>query len=371
MCFLGEPFQHDLFVSYSHGDFDGSGESNLQKWSQAFVRELEKDLRQHPKFGKLKIFLDQDHRPDQGLDPMVPLTDELRDKIAVSGLLTVLMSPHYLDSKWCADERDWWIEAQGKYGLAVDGRIAVARIWSTDSPWTDKPWPKTLVDDKGVSPIGFHFYDLKKAATHPWPYEWPDPTGAKGQFREALQDMVAQVWQRLAAIKEELEALRRRKAEAERLAAASGQVIYLHARKPHAKKWERAGKALIQRGFVVMPSEPDPVERDPKRAREITERRVETMSGCDGLLLLGAEDGRALDADLVVVGRQDRQLARARSERLLPCAVLDTAGPAIATSLRKAMARKLDIGWIDTTRGMWTPKVGSWLVQASAAVEHA
>ena len=23
--FLGKPFKHDLFVSYSHGDFDGSG----------------------------------------------------------------------------------------------------------------------------------------------------------------------------------------------------------------------------------------------------------------------------------------------------------------------------------------------------------
>jgi hypothetical protein len=209
MCFLGEPFRHDLFVSYSHGDFDGSGQSNLKTWSQAFVRELEKDLRQHPKFGKLKVFLDQDHRPDQGLDPMAPLTDELRDEIAVSGLLTVLMSPHYLGSKWCSDERDWWIEAQGKYGLAVDGRIAIARIWSTDSPWTDEPWPKALVDEKGEPPIGFHFYDLKKAATHPWPYEWPDPTGGRGQFREALLDMVGRIWKRLETTKEQLEEQRR------------------------------------------------------------------------------------------------------------------------------------------------------------------
>jgi hypothetical protein len=43
-CFLGEPFQHDLFVSYSHGDFDGSGQSNLKTWSQAFGRELEMEL---------------------------------------------------------------------------------------------------------------------------------------------------------------------------------------------------------------------------------------------------------------------------------------------------------------------------------------
>ena len=61
---------------------------------------------------------------------------------------------------------------------------------------------------------------------------------------------------------------------------------------------------------------------------------------------------------------------RARSERLLPCAVLDTAGPVIATPRRKAMARALDIDWIDTTQVIWTPDVGSWLVEASVVAER-
>ncbi len=230
---------------------------------------------------------------------------------------------------------------------------------------------RPLLDEHGEPLIGFTFYDPKNADAHPWPYEWPDPTGAKGPFRDVLLDMVGRIWQRLQTLKEQLEERARRKAEADRLAADSGRVIYLHARQPHAGAWERVGDALVQRGFVVVPGEPDPVERDPKRAREITEHRVETLTGCDGLLLLGADDGWALDADLVVVGRLDRQLARARSERLLPCAVLDTAGPVIATPRRKATARALDIGWIDTTREMWTPDVSSWLIEAGAAVERA
>ena len=118
-----------------------------------------------------------------------------------------------------------------------------------------------------------------------------------------------------------------------------------------------------------MPGEPDPVERDPKMLREIAERRVDMLSACDGLLLLGADDGRALDADLVVVGRQDRELARARSERLLPCAVLDTAGPRSRRSRRTgARARhrldRHDPGHLDA-------EVRSWLIEASAAVERA
>ena len=363
--FLGEPFRYDLFVSYSHGDFDGSGHSNLKRWSQAFVSELEGELRQHPKFRDLSIFVDQDHRSNQTIDPLEPLTEQLRDEIGAAGLLIILMSPDYLGSKWCADERDWWLAGQRKDALAIDGRIFVARIWPTEVPW-----PKFLADDRGQALEGFTFYDRSRAEVRPQPYEWPDPTGAAGPFRDVLLDMVGRIWQRLATLKEQLEEQVRHKAEAERLTAASGQLVYLHARKTHAEAWERAVDALIERGFVVMPGEPDPVERDPKRAREIAEHRVETLSACDGLLLLGTDDDRALDADLVQVGRQDRQLARSRSGRLLPCAVLDTAGPVIATPRRKAVARALDINWIDTTQGAWTSEVGSWLIEASAAVER-
>jgi hypothetical protein len=296
---------------------------------------------------------------------MEALTEQLRAEIGAAGLLTVLMSPDYLCSKWCGDERDWWVECQAKYELAIDGRIAIARIWPTEDPW-----PAPFADERGEPHVGFTFYDLKRAETRPQPYEWPDPTGAKGLFREALLDMVGRIWQRLAAVKEQLEERRQRTAEAERLAAPSGQVIYLHGREAQAPAWELHGDTLTQKGFVVLPTEPDPVERDPKRIREIAERRIDILSGCDGLLLLGTEDGRALEADLVVVGRLDRHSARARTERLLPCAVLDAAGAPIATQKRRKMARALGIDWIDTASNSWPIEVKSWLVTNSALVER-
>ena len=122
---------------------------------------------------------------------------------------------------------------------------------------------------------------------------------------------------------------------------------------------------------MVLPAEPDPIAREPKVIREIAERRIDILSGCDGLLLLGTEDGRALDADLVVVGRQDRHSARARTDRLLPCGVLDTAGRAITTPRRKTTARALGIDWIDTTGNIWPNEVKSWLSDASAVMERA
>jgi hypothetical protein len=176
---------------------------------------------------------------------------------------------------------------------------------------------------------------------------------------------------RLRTIRAALEQRRKRDAAAARLAADGGRVIYLHARNTHAQAWERVGGALENGGFVVLPGEPDPVERDPKRIREIADRRIDILTGCDGLLLLGTDDGRALDADLVVVGRQDRHSARARTERLLPCGVLDTVGPPIATRQRKSAAHALGIEWIDTTRDIWPTDVKSWLNEASGVMERA
>lgn len=58
MAYVGEPFAHDIFVSYSHGDVDGTGASKLHQWSTAFVRELESELKQFPHLaGELQVFL--------------------------------------------------------------------------------------------------------------------------------------------------------------------------------------------------------------------------------------------------------------------------------------------------------------------------
>ena len=44
MGFLGEPFRHDLFVSYSHGAFAGKHDSDLKLWSQKFAEDLRAEL---------------------------------------------------------------------------------------------------------------------------------------------------------------------------------------------------------------------------------------------------------------------------------------------------------------------------------------
>lgn len=363
MSYVGAPFAHDLFVSYSHGS-DAGGEAFLQKWSEAFAQELERELRTDARVrNNMRIFLDKDLRPGRGVDPLEPLSEQLQKEVGGSGMLVVLMSDDYLRSRWCRDEREWWHGAQGGLGLSTNGRIAVVRILPTT-----ETWPAQLLDARGEQLPGFKFHNDHPTAVRPlgWTDRSPDsPSGYAfgAAFANTLLDLAGRLYQHLDELKVRAEELRRNEAEARKLSQSGGQSIYLHGRSDRAAAWEKAGLHLTDSGFVVVPGSPDRVEADPERLREIGERRIEAMSACDALLLVGTDDGLALDADLVVVGRHDRQSARARSHRLLPCGVLDTDGAVLATPIRCASARNVQADWLDGTREPWAPRVHEWLKQ--------
>jgi hypothetical protein len=362
MCVVGKPFGHDLFVSYSHGAFKGQHDPDLKLWSQKFAEDLRAELAGTPEFEDISVFLDQSERSDENVDRTADLREQLQARAHASALLAVLMTPHYLRSEWCRQEREWWCARHHPDTLGAGNRIFVCRV----RPPGEALWPPEL-----PAAVGYHCYDQNKEPDRARPFTWRGSTRDLDDYNDLLVNLAGDMMQRLRAIRAVLEQRRRREAADANLAADGGQVIYLHAREAHAKAWERAGACLEQSGFVVMPTEPDPVAREPKAIREIAERRVETMSGCDGVLLLGTKDGRALDADLVVVGRQDRHSARARTDRRLPCGVLDTAGAVIATARRKAKARALGIDWIDAARDLWPNEVKSWLHEVSAVMERA
>lgn len=355
MAHVGAPFTSDLFVSYSHGD-DGSGQGFLAPWSAAFARELERELRADRKYRQtLRVFLDQDLRPGQGVDPMAPLTAQLQERIEGAALLVILMSPDYLASKWCADERTWWLERQGTHGLATEERVAVVRIWPTDTPW-----PQGLIDARGEPLTGFPFHVTIDGVTRPLGWdELPGPFGK--DYRKAMLGVVGRLYQALDTLKTRLAERDRAVADAARLSQPAGQSIYLHGRVDQAAVWERAALALTASGFAVVPGEPDPVEPDVRTLQAIRERRVEALSGCDALMLVATADTRALDADLVVVGKHDRQSARARARHLLPCGLLNTVGHTLETPVRTATARIVQADWIDGTQAAWTPAVQQWL----------
>src|SRR5437879_2338740 len=68
MAYLSPDYAHDVFISYSHGDIDNTGMSDLKAWSQEFARRFESELRLDPKFKNAAVFIDENKRVEHGLD---------------------------------------------------------------------------------------------------------------------------------------------------------------------------------------------------------------------------------------------------------------------------------------------------------------
>jgi hypothetical protein len=234
MCYVGTPFAQDIFVTYSHGA-DASGKPFLQEWSVAFAQALETELRFERRFrNDLRLFLDHDYRPGQGVDPMAPLTDQLREQIGKAAILVVLMSPDYVASQWCKLEREWWHESQVSFGVANQPRIAVVRAL----PTPDDEWPDAFKDAAGQPLVGFAFHvDIGGAIR---PLGSTDPAGAFGtEFKKALLSLVGHLYVALDKTRGWLEERRRAQQDAAKLAEDGGQAIYLHGRAEYQKKGSR------------------------------------------------------------------------------------------------------------------------------------
>jgi hypothetical protein len=267
------------------------------------------------------------------------------------------MSPQYLGSQWCRQEREWWIEAQRTLGFAHSNRIAIARIWPTG----DAGWPDDLLDKAGHQQVGQTFYDKARADLRPQPFSWPAVDSKPGLFRDALLDFVGRIRIRLLEFKREQEQRRARAADRQRLTAPAGQVLYLYGRDSHAAHWERVNRELEHDGYTVFPTEPEVVETDPKKIRSAQAERIRIMSASDAVLVLGTDDSTALTADLMVVGRLDRHQAVAQSSRSLPCGVVDTVGIVRQNPDWSRKARTLGVDWFDASVSPWTPQLQSWL----------
>src|SRR5262249_50805599 len=159
-------------------DADGTGDSPLTIWSQAFARELERELRTLPDLQNAVVFLDASKRPEHSLSSNDPLTQQLRDAVTGSAFLLLLLSPHYLRSNWCKDERNWWLHAAAAHSFPeIGGRIFIARIWPTG-----EQWPREICDERGNQPLGVWFHERPGNELSSRPLGWIDPTGDSGEF---------------------------------------------------------------------------------------------------------------------------------------------------------------------------------------------
>jgi hypothetical protein len=366
MSFVGEPYLADIFISYSHGDVESEGDSNFKRWSRSFYRELRRELRDHPDLTGVRIFFDDSNRQSEGVQPFVPFGESLEEHATKAAIFLPLISPHYLNSRWCLQELEWWRSAQEKHQRDTRGRLAPIYIWGLP-PSGSARWPDAVEKIRLAHLTGIEFYSRDNVRERPQPFGWPgsDEPIADRKFIEALLRLVGNLRRHLLDLRTVVS-----DSQPQPIAADEGTkpTIYLHGRDDAPEYWESAADALESAGFPVTPDGPEPVEPDAEKRARIRESRVGAMSACDALLVVGPQDSAIFSEEVSILGKDDRGLAIDRAERVLgrrgkklPCAVIDTVTDPARARRRKAWAENNRLGWFELADPAWVNRASEWL----------
>lgn len=346
-----QEFSIDVFFSYSHAAFHGRSDSELKRWSQKLANDLREELL-YLQFEDLSFFLDESEREDESVDPTEQLGDQLKANASSAALFTLLITPHYLRSEWCRLEREWWRQCNPSDRLSVGGRVFAAKV----HPTAESDLPEELKNLPGYS-----FYDKDKPPVLARPYTYRGSKGDLDEYKTALISLCGLLANRLKEIREIFDQRYEEWKHKRKVSAEGGQILYLCGRQNDAHTWNSACERLQEKQFVVNPDSPQPL---PENGGLDVEYRKQLLSS-DGLLILGTEDGRAVDSDMVVVGRSYRNWAISKRDSPLPCAVFDIVGLPLKEERRLRNAQNMGIAWIDGTQADWSHQLRDWLREAS------
>jgi hypothetical protein len=350
MAYLLPHFDPDVFVSYSHGDPRGVGDSPLKAWTHALIQKLESQiLSLDTEFDALRVWL------DAHIDPTTHLTDEIRGKVGASGVLIIVMSKRYLASNWCRDELDWF-RKQIQDRAGDQGRVFVIRAQPTDTA----SWPDFLRDERGHAMPGFSFFD----PTTEQPWGWMDPRDTPREFVRELCRLQTALTKRLRELRDR--AAQRAQARARDEAAARSPApptgarrIYLHASSDSEPARADIGRVLTQDG--IMPLTAHGAGSGLADWHRESGARMATAQRCEALALLRPDDGDRFVGDLLDIGVDERaRIADARGAPL-PCAVLDKTGAELPIDVAP-----FGIEHFDVTRENWRGDFRQWLDAARA-----
>jgi TIR domain len=343
MAFLQPYFDYDVFVSYSHGVLNGQFDAPLRDWTLELTRRLETDIRAvDTEFDDLHIWRDEQ------LDRTIHITDELRTKVKSSGILMIVMSPRYLISPWCTDEREWFrLTVQDR--ARDQGRVFVVRALPTD----ESKWPEFLRDDRGHAPVGFPFHDPPRNSM---PYLWRNSQEKNEKYVQQLWLLRDAVTKRLRELRANRE--RQSKPSAPRVAAHTGEskCIYLHARAGQAPVRDKVKRLLSHDGIALLtpPVDPGPGLADWKKE---SRNRIETAKHCDALALVRAnDDDDRFEGDLVQIGIRERERIWSDRGAPLPCAIFDQSGQSLPIDVAPFGIERFDLSNED-----WPNRFRDWL----------
>ena len=98
-------YGHDVFVSYAHVD-DLTDRDDEDGWVSALIKKLNNRLAQLlGRQDSFSLWYDQ-----QQLHQNVSITPEIMSTLDRTATLVVILSPGYLESEWCTDERETFLK---------------------------------------------------------------------------------------------------------------------------------------------------------------------------------------------------------------------------------------------------------------------
>ncbi len=347
MGYLSPYFEHDVFVSYSHGDPHGKGTSVLKSWTSGLLNELEEHiLAIDPEFEELAIWR------DEKLDPTQLLTPELKARVKSSAILFIVMSPHYLKSRWCGDELSWFKE-QIQDRARDPERVFIIRAVRTD---TGK-WPDFLRDERGFAPLGFAFHHPENDA----PFCWAGSDAERKEYLQCLGTLRTTLMKRLRELREREKARVVTQKPARRSPDGTRR-IYLHARPEDAPICEDVSTYLSRDGLKPI-SLPISLSKELPDWTLESKLRIKAAKDCDALALVRAENDKKLDNALAdIVTREREQMQEQRGGADLPCAVLDQTGRDLPEIFSAFGVERFDL-----RDQAWTGEFRHWLDKASLA----
>lgn len=131
-------YEHDFFVSYARVDDEPLFGAD-QGWVSTLVRDLRNLLPQ--KMGRLEsLSILWDESELRGNHDITP---EIQNALRKSATLLLVLSPGYLASRWCMQEKAWFLQ---QLGGEPRGRVFVVERQVLDEP---QRVPDDLVDIKG------------------------------------------------------------------------------------------------------------------------------------------------------------------------------------------------------------------------------
>jgi len=262
MAYVGEPFKHDIFISYAT-------ESNDAKWVTYFRQRLEisltnkiKYLEKKPKkkindvaAAKLKIWFDQDSsHQESNLSGNDPLTEQIFAAVKSSATLIIIVSEHYWRSVWPIDERSWFSEVmeQNKFER---NRVFIVRQTDhmPDSP--TESLPEIFLGPDGIPLLGYKFFNGEGRPI--WPVM--DSGDWRGSFVEAMDTLVKDMASVLLDIRASKKSSEIGGSETvanvqKPMKQASKDCVFLGHTNAYLKKLRtEVRQELEQRGFTVLP----------------------------------------------------------------------------------------------------------------------